>query len=270
MSAECHAWLEHPDPRYPSSDEIHVWWVSLQLPAADLHTLAQTLAPDEHARVSRLYFARDRRRFIAGRGLLRTILSRYLGAAPGQLQLCYGPRGKPALATPGGSRLRFNLSHSHDLALLAVTRYREIGVDLEYVRPSAAGDQIAARYFSLKEQEQLQGLPAHEKLMGFWNCWTRKEAFIKACGDGLFRSLDQFDVSLAPGAPAQLLFVRGDPSATDRWSLHALPAPRGYVAAIAVEGRDWRLTTRHLPARLEPAHGTDGEPAGLHTRPAGA
>ena len=237
-----HRWHLPPPDLALSRDDVHVWRASLKQPPERGRQLAQTLSCDEMMRAERFRFERDRRRFVVGRGVLRTILGRYLGVEPGQMQFRYDPRGKPHLAEAvGGCGLQFNLAHSHELALYAFTRDREIGVDLEYVRPMPDAEEIAARFFSTRENAVFRVLPKSQKLEAFYNCWTRKEAYLKAIGDGLARPLDQFDVSLAPGDPAMLLHVEGDPLETARWSLQALTPAVGYVAAVAVEGRGWRL-----------------------------
>jgi len=241
-------WNAPPADMAVSNDEVHVWRASLDLAESEVQRLAQTLSADERTRSERFYFERDRQRFIAGRGMLRQILGRYLGIDPSRLRFRYGAHGKPALAEPAGERgLRFNVSHSQGLALYAVTCNREVGVDLERVRPISNADRIAERFFSSQENAALRALPANLKCEGFFTCWTRKEAYIKARGDGLSFSLDQFDVSLAPGAPAALLDVRGHPQEVSRWSLLELIAGSGYVAALAVEGHHWRLKCWQWP-----------------------
>jgi 4'-phosphopantetheinyl transferase len=137
--------------------------------------------------------------------------------------------------------LRFNVSHSHGLALYAVTRRRKIGIDIERVRPISGPEQLAARFFSAGENAELCALPEHVKHEAFFNCWTRKEAYVKARGEGLSLPLNQFDVSLNPGEPARLLRVERDPQEAARWSLQGLTPAPGYVAALAVEGHGWRL-----------------------------
>ncbi len=204
--------------------------------------LQQTLSPDEHTRADRFYFQKDRERFTIARGLLRIILGRYLNMEPCCLQFRYNPYGKPALANEsGGNGLRFNLSHSDGLALYAITRGREIGVDIERIRPDLAEGQMAERFFSSREVKALRALPPSSQPVGFFNCWTRKEAYIKASGKGLTLPLDQFDVSLVPGEPAALLCVSGDPEESSRWCLQDSSPGPGYVAALAVEGHNWRL-----------------------------
>lgn len=221
-----------------SSNDIHIWRASLDQSTSYVQQLAQTLCTEESMRAERFYFERDRQRFTVGRGLLRVILGRYLGKEPSQIQFQYGPRGKPAL-TPacGGSWLRFNLSHSQGLAVYAVTRDREIGIDIEHIRPMPEAAQLVARFFSSQENAMFRTLPHHQQQAAFFSCWTRKEAYIKALGDGLALSLDQFDVSLLPGEPARLLGIKGDRTAALGWFLQELiPAP-DYIAALAVEGQ---------------------------------
>jgi 4'-phosphopantetheinyl transferase len=228
-----------------------------------LQNLKCTLPSDELSRADRFYFQKDREHFIVARGLLRAILSLYLDTAPDQVRFSYGPRGKPALAiTASQDRLCFNLSHAGGLALYAVANGREVGIDLECVRPISEAEQIAKRFFSSRENAVLQTLASGMKQEAFFNCWTRKEAFIKATGDGLARPLDQFDVSLKPGGPAKLLNVDGNVREASRWSLRELTPAPGYVAAIAVEGYGWRLACwRWLDASVDltKANGGRGE-----------
>lgn len=218
--------------------EVHVWRAALDPPAGLVRRLAQTLSADESERAGRFHFERDRRRFIVGRGVLRALLGRYLGLEPPQLRFGYGPQGKPhladALETVDADALRFNLAHSHELALYAFTRGREIGVDLEHIRALPDAGQIAARFFSAGENAAWLALPESQRLEAFFNCWTRKEAYLKAGGDGLARPLDQFEVSLAPGE-AVALRVQGQVEETARWRLQAIDAADGYIAALAVE-----------------------------------
>jgi 4'-phosphopantetheinyl transferase len=168
--------------------------------------------------------------------------------APDQLRFDYSNHGKPKLAkTFGQGRLSFNLSHSGGLALYSVTLGREIGIDLERVWEDLEYEQIAERFFSPREGTMLRRLPARQRPEAFFNCWTRKEAYLKARGEGLSLPLNQFDVSMAPGEPAALLNVWDDPQEATRWTLQELiPAP-GYVGALAVEGHAWRLTRWRWP-----------------------
>jgi 4'-phosphopantetheinyl transferase len=231
-----------------AGDEIHVWRAELDQPETTVLRVARTLSPDEQARAKRFCLDRVRTRFVVGRGLLRTILGRYLDRAPDRLRFTYGPRGKPALAPEEATDLRFNLSHSGGLALFAVARGREVGVDVERLRPMPRAERIAERFFSVPERTALKAVPAERRVEAFFTCWTRKEAYIKALGDGLAHPLDQFAVSLAPGEPPRLSAV-GDANGreVEHWRLAALPPAPGYVAALAGRGQGWRLATRWWP-----------------------
>jgi len=213
-----------------------------------VHGFEETLSKEEHARANRSYFERDRTRFIVCRGVLRAILGRYLRAAPGSLELRYSPHGKPAVSTDSGATaLRFNVSHADGLALYGLTAGREIGIDLERIRPDVVSDQIADHYFSPREGAVLRSLSPTERVEAFFNCWTRKEAYIKARGAGLSLPLNRFDVSLAPDEPAALLSTRDDPPDASRWLLRELFPGPGYVGAVAVEGNHWRLQCWQWP-----------------------
>jgi 4'-phosphopantetheinyl transferase len=202
--------------------------------------LAQCLSDAERLRAGRFVFQRDRRRFMVGRARLRHLLAQRLGTRPNALELDYGPRGKPRLAGSfAESDLRFNLSHCEGFAIYAFSRGREVGVDVEAVRELRDADAIAARFFSPRENQSYRALDPRDKPLGFFNCWTRKEAFIKALGEGLHYPLADFDVSLAPGEPAQILRVGETPDHDGGWCLESfLPEP-GMVAAVVVEKFLW-------------------------------
>jgi 4'-phosphopantetheinyl transferase len=235
----------------PDTD-IHIWRGWLDQPAWHVQQLAQTLSADECVRANRFRFEMDRTRFIVARGLLRSILGYYLGIEPGQVRLCYGRHGKPYLHEDFRALIRFNVAHSHQLAVYAFARAREIGIDLEYARPMPRSQQTAAEFMSAHEMALLSELPIDQQQEAFYLCWTRKEAYVKATGIGLEQPLGRLSVSLVPGEPARLLNVEGNPGETYHWSLRSFrPAP-GYVAALAVEGHDchttfWDLATLHPP-----------------------
>jgi 4'-phosphopantetheinyl transferase len=220
-----------------AQNEIHLWLASLELSKAYLHYLWGLLSIDERQRADRFRFERDRLHFIASRGTLRCILSEYTDLPSEGLRFRYGASGKPALTedcNPGD--LRFNLSHSHELALYALVLHHEIGVDIEHTRLVRDVETLARRFFSRQEYETLRSLPEQQKLGAFYNCWIRKEAYIKACGDGLSQPLDRFEVSLAPDKPAQLLSIDDNQAEASRWYLHGFEPAPGYIAALAVEG----------------------------------
>jgi 4'-phosphopantetheinyl transferase len=241
-----HFWRHPPAGLTLSGAEVHVWRACLDLDSSCVEYLQHVLSADELHRAARFHFPRDRRRFTVARGVLRDILGRYLGVPPSELGFRYSAYGKPALAAGFDAvGVRFNISHSHEMALFAVTCGREIGVDIEHLGRKIRGEEIAQHFFSAHECASLRALPAAAKHEAFFNCWTRKEAYIKAHGEGLSLPLDQFDVSLAPGEPAALLATRNDPREVLRWSLLALTPGPGYVAALAVEGQGWQLTCWH-------------------------
>ena len=242
MTAIQHLWLPAPTNLTLLPDEIHVWRIDLDQPELHLQNLAATLSSDEMARAERFYFKEHRQRFIAGRGILRTILGRYLGIQPRQVQFNYQQRGKPVLAdTFADSRLAFNLSHSQGLGLCAVNCTCPIGVDLEYIRPMSDLEALAKRFFLPREYEMLRSLSPNQQQEVFFRYWTCKEAYLKATGEGLTQ-LGQVEVSLTPGEPRQLLSIGKDSQAAARWSLQALTPAPDYVATLAVEGHDWHLS----------------------------
>ena len=244
-----HAWSLQTTVPVLGEEDVHVWLASLDSNASHVARLAKILAADESRRAERFRFEKDRHHFIVGRGLLRTILAGYLGDDPATLRFKYGPQGKPDLEGDRSHQaLRFNLSHSAGLALYAVTRDREVGVDIERLRPDMTEEKIAKRFFSTREVESLAEVPSTQRTQAFFNCWTRKEAFIKARGEGVSLPLDQFDVTLTPGEPAALLRTAYDPDDAARWSLHALSPSVGFAGAVAAEGTGWQLECWQWPA----------------------
>ena len=235
-------WARPPALPALSGDEIHVWRAPLRMPTSYTRQLAKILSPDERARADQFCFKQDRDRFIACRGLLRVILGHYLGAEPSRLQFCYGAWGKPALSeTLSGEGLRFNLSHSGELALFAVARDREIGIDLERVRPMPALEQLTERILSGREKAHLRALLPGQQQAFFFKCWTCKEAYAKARGEGLRQPFDRVEVSTVPGEPPRLLSIAGSSLEAAFWSLYELTPATGYVASLVVEGQGCKL-----------------------------
>jgi 4'-phosphopantetheinyl transferase len=218
------------------ADDGHVWRASLDQPAGAIARLARLLSKDEYQRAERFHRPADRRRFIAGRGILRKIISSYLSLAPDEAQFVYNKYGKPSVLTnQDRNALRFNLSHSNGMALYAVTRGRRIGIDIEYMREDFATLEVAERYFSKDEFEALERVPINQRTEAFFNCWSRKEAYIKAIGMGVSYPLDGFTVSLAPEAAPALLRVDADATEAARWKMYKLDAAEGYAAALIIE-----------------------------------
>jgi 4'-phosphopantetheinyl transferase len=234
-------WPPPPAQLSLAATDVHIWRASLEQAADAVKDLRQLLSADEQARADRFHFARDRGHFTVARASLRRLLGQYLGIAPAEIQFTYADRGKPQLPFEPVPKLKFNLAHSGGLALYAFTNIGEIGVDLEHIRPEFTGDDIARRFFSATEVARLDQLPVAARALAFFNCWTRKEAFIKAKGIGLSLALDQFDVTLGPDEPAALLSTSWDPHEAARWSLRSLDVGSGFVGAVALEAQDWQL-----------------------------
>jgi 4'-phosphopantetheinyl transferase len=216
--------------------DIHVWHVQLDRPIGEAERLVAYLDPSERVRAARYRDPLLGRRFVIGRASLRRVLGQWLGRNPNDIRFTYCAAGKPELADADAADLYFNVTHSGPVALIALSPGRPVGIDVERVRPDFAGDEIAARFFSAREQEMLLTLPAAERIAAFFRCWTRKEAFIKLLGAGLAFPLDEFDVSLLPDLPARLLGLHGDAEAAKRFSMREIAAPPGYFAAVVVEG----------------------------------
>ena len=226
-------------------NHIHVWQASLQQPSEVIARLAATLSDDELMRAKRFQFENLRESSIIARGILRAILARYTKLSPEQFRFEYTPAGKPYLSKHSGTAgVYFNLSHSGNLVLYAITGNPWIGIDIECIRPISEIDDIAAHTFSAEENNQLRAVAKDQKLGAFFNCWTRKEAFIKAIGDGVSFPLDQFDVSLKPGDPARIMKIFGSEDHAKRWSMYELQPGEGYAAALVVEGKDCLIEFR--------------------------
>jgi 4'-phosphopantetheinyl transferase len=230
------SWLPPPAiVDFTADHQVDIWRIRLDLPMSSIRQLEESLSEDEKDRASRFYFLADQNRYIISHGSLRKILALYLHCEPDQLSFSVNAYGKPSLDQ--GS-LEFNLSHSGDFALLAITQERKIGVDVERMRTGISADIIGGHYFSKAEMAELQAMPLEQRETAFFLCWTRKEAYIKAQGQGLSLPLDSFDVSLTPDRPAILHATRPDLAEAARWTLLSLKVDPGYEAAVAVEGKD--------------------------------
>jgi 4'-phosphopantetheinyl transferase len=212
---------------------VRVWQARLVLDPITFARAAATLDARERERADSFRYERDRARFIAGRGWLRWLLGRYLSVAPERVSIEPDENGKPFLAGEAGLRLQFNASNSGDLALYAFTRAGLVGVDLEKVQDDFPVLEVADRFFSVAERRRLAGLGAGDRARGFYQCWTRKEAYLKAIGVGLALPLDQFSVTFGPGTPARLSSAT-DRSLGRRWSVHPVAVASGYEAAVVV------------------------------------
>jgi 4'-phosphopantetheinyl transferase len=231
----------------PRGATVHVWSAELDAPQWPVARFEPTLSTGELQRAGRYRFAVDRRRFVVRRALLRLLLSRETGADPPALEFCQGPAGKPELAPSScAAGLHFNLSHTRGLALFAVARGPRVGVDVEALRPLADLEAIARTFLSAWEQAALRALPADVRNQAFFVAWTRKEALLKATGEGLTLSPERIEVTVAPHEPALLRAIEEDLDAAARWTLRTLPVGRTHAGTVAVEGRVRRLFFRHL------------------------
>jgi len=223
-------------------NKIDLWQLSLDKPDFAIDKMSGLLSPDEVLRAKRFHFTKDRDRFIFVRASLRIILGDYLELDPALVGFRYGKAGKPYLSeTINPHNLNFNVSHSGGVALAVVARDREVGVDVEQIRPHIDLHEIAVQFFSQPEVAELFALPVDQQPAGFFNCWTRKEAYVKATGIGLSFPLDSFGVSLKPGEPARLTFVNDNAFEKRHWTLRDVSPAPGYAAALAVEGSGYEI-----------------------------
>lgn len=239
-----------PPPAGPpgvSGSEVHLWRAELNVPENVAEALRQGLSPDEEERTRRVRVARDRRRLQVGRGILRRMLSAYTGIHPRALVFRYGPHGKPSLyGLSGQGGPYFSLSHSADLALLAIARCGPVGVDVERLLARRHAERVVRRHWTDREQAAFRAAPDDRKAELFLDGWTRKEACAKAAGEGIWTAAERYEVTLEPEAPARLLSVGGDPELARAWRLlHLRPAP-GFVGALAVRSDAVRVSARIL------------------------
>lgn len=222
-----------------AADEVHVWSLPLDTSQSSWASVTELLSPDERTRADRFRFETLRNRFIAGRGLVRVILGRYCAVPPESLRFNYGPQGKPELA-PGagaprkGGALHFNLAHSEGLAVLAVTQTGPVGVDVEQVRRLPEYKELVSHFFSAREAAGFLRLEREQQPAAFFNLWTRKEALLKATGEGIGHSLNRVEVSFLPGEPARVLSLPNESWAGREWSLVDLAISPAYAAALAL------------------------------------
>jgi 4'-phosphopantetheinyl transferase len=236
LHIEIHKWDgfagDRAAPNIPAG-VARVWHWPLDVSALQVADSRKVLSPDELERAERYRFDQHRNEFILTRAVLRMVLASYTEQSPESLSFDYSAQGKPALKN-GPPDLRFNVSHTEGLAVLALVREREIGVDAEKIRAQPDAQKLAKRFFSAREQLFLGKLSGDELQRAFFRCWTRKEAYIKAKGEGLSIPLHAFDVSLEEDQPAALVGTRPDPTEAGRWTLYDLSVGQGYAAALTV------------------------------------
>jgi 4'-phosphopantetheinyl transferase len=228
--------------------EVQVWAIWLTASDAAFAFYRSTLSLDERDRTERFSFENLRRSYVLSRGGLRILLGHYLGCPPNEIELLYGPKGKPALRPT--TRIRFNTSHSGQLALHAFTCDCELGVDVEQLRELDDPEGIATRFFSSAEVSELLSLRPGDRGLAFLRCWTRKEAYVKSIGDGLAIPLNHFQVTLLPGVPARFVHVTSNMGTANDWTLNDLELAAGYVGALAYRDSP-RPTTIHPTVRAD-------------------
>jgi 4'-phosphopantetheinyl transferase len=222
-----------------SSKDVHIWRFHLDASESTAAMFEDVLAADEKERAARFHLRHLRDSFVSTRGALRYILGRYLDVAPASIRFTYGPKGKPALAS--ATSIQFNLTHSGSLAAVALTANCQIGVDLEQVRPLSDMQQIADHFFCPEEAAEIMSLPQEDRERAFFLCWTRKEAYTKAIGEGLLLPLNTFRVTLRPGSPAQFVSLEHEAAFVEAWTLHDLPISSSHAAAVAYHDRPRNL-----------------------------
>jgi len=223
-----------PNPKQNlDAHSVHVWSGALDLNAQDLCACESVLSDDERARADQFKFEKDRKHFVLARGILRYLLSHYAGRAPSDFSFVYGQKGKPELSNEGGG-LQFNVSHSNGVGAWAFSLNRPVGVDIEWVGRRVDVGGIGRRFFSENEWATLNEMPEKKRRHSFFLCWTRKEAFVKALGDGLSFSLKAFDVSVH--GQARLTRVEGDQD-PDNWTMQSFEPFENYMCAVAFEGK---------------------------------
>ena len=236
-------WEAVATPPSLHTGEVHVWRTALEADGDRQRECLETLAPAERERAAAFNFEAPRRRFIVARGSLRALLACYLDVGPRELVFVYGEHGKPALAA--ATDLTFNLSHSGDLLLLACTRGRDLGIDVERTQREVRWEQVAHRFFAERELADLLALPEAQQRNAFFRCWTRKEAYMKATGHGVALGLSNFAVSLAPDTPPALVWLQhGRP---DDWRLADVEVGPGYAGALCAAGANWQPRWLRLP-----------------------
>lgn len=235
-------------------NEVHVWKVNLLQPPRVIERLRLQLSPTELSRAKGFHKDEDGRRYVSAHGTLRELLALYLEVPPNSLTFSYSVKGKPALSGAcSASGLRFNLSHSHELALLAVVRSREIGIDIEHLRPLPVAESIAGRFFGSEERKALLQLPASQRRVAFFRFWTRKEALLKSTGEGLSAPLDTWNVAFQPLESEHTVATSCSTNGSDVWSLTDLNPADNYIGAFAVEGKGCAVTLFELADKCRPA-----------------
>jgi 4'-phosphopantetheinyl transferase len=238
MRVSFHQWADPARARCAAAalcrDEVQVWTAAIPTDESQVTAVGHLLSPDEHARADRFLVPEPRRQFVFSRALLRQLLGACLHVDPTAMAFGTGARGKPfLLQSTSDTDLRFNLSHARSLVAVGLARGSELGVDVEWVHHLPDWSRVATRIFSARELDELYALPERQRREAFFNGWTRKEAYLKATGEGLIDALDGIEVALAPDREPRLLRLSGDADGARRWTLRAIPVPEGFAGAVA-------------------------------------
>lgn len=244
----------------PLATQVHVWRFSLVQRDDVIARLFAILSADEIARVARLRFLEHKTKAIVARGVLRAILGEYLAMPASKLSFFYGEAGKPALRFPAQTTLEFNLSHSHEEGVLAITCSRRLGIDIEYVNEAAERVGLADRFFSPAEARLLKQIDPDRRNIAFYHTWVQKEAYLKALGQGLRIPLNAFSVSVDPDLNTQLIHVSDEIREEQAvWKIHRLDVQHNYIGALVVDGSgleltyfDWRMTAQAPDLEKQP------------------
>ena len=228
------SWIVNPQILNISDNDVHIWCVNVDQSEKSVEILNEYLSEDENNRKNNFYFEEDERRYAVTRGFLRSILGKYLKKDPGELQFTYSKRGKPELKKNSNKELCFNLSHSNNLALYAISFKQSIGVDIEYIQYQRDEDDVAKNFFSSREYNFISKLPEAQKVEAFYHIWTCKEAYLKATGVGL---AGLKDVEVPEMIMTSVSKVKTDNVILDGWTMYRVPLPQhDYVASLVVEG----------------------------------
>jgi len=242
-------WSPPPDHLHLGKGEVHVWRGIVDIPSAALQVFKDMLSGEERDRAARFRFPRHQHRFIAARGMLRSLLGRYVHLPPRDIEFGFGAQGKPFLKNRISSPLYFNISHSQKIALFAFSSESEVGIDVEGPQPRLDYQGVAQRVLSSQEQQWLQDLPAFGQKSALLTAWARKEAFVKAMGTGLTFPLRDITITILPDQPPRLVHIT-DPSLNGtHWSIHPLNPRVRYVAALVVAGHPHQIRLWNYPQR---------------------
>jgi 4'-phosphopantetheinyl transferase len=224
-------------------DEIHIYQTNLDKSPAEINNFKKLMSVDELQKAARFKFDIDRNNYITGRGFLRTILSQYLNTSPEDIMFSYAEKGKPYVKD---IEIKFNLSHSKNYAVYAIALNTEVGIDIEYLKNIPDAYDISERFFSEEEREELKKMNEDRISLAFLNCWTRKEAFIKAVGEGLSYPLADFSVSISPGSEPGILWIKKNINEVKEWTLYNIKTDQSYISSVAVKSTGKKIVYRDI------------------------